>query len=93
MLLPPGAAETPDLWDGFNVQRTASMLEGIRQADVVVLPAWVEHMPRGLLQAIALGKPVLATPACGLTADLAWTPITPGDVEGLKQALTNALKP
>lgn len=93
LLLPPGAAETPDLWDDFNVQRTASMLGGIRQADVVVLPAWVEHMPRGLLQAIALGKPVLATPACGLTADLAWTPITPGDVEGLKQAIANALKP
>ncbi|MDR3218382.1 MAG: hypothetical protein LBU22_05280 [Dysgonamonadaceae bacterium] len=58
-------------------------------------PPWVEHQPRGVLQAIALGKPVIATEACGLPDDLPWTPVTAGKAEELKvelQKLAGCLK-
>jgi len=38
------------------------------QIDAVLLPALIEHNPRPLLQALAHGLPVIATPACGLPA-------------------------
>ena len=45
--------------------RRASLSELMR-ADVVVLPAYVEHSPRPLLRAMAMGIPVVASKACGL---------------------------
>jgi hypothetical protein len=58
----------------------------------VVLPAFVEHRPRLLLQALARGLPVLCSEECGLPAD---TPgvqlIRAGDETGLTAALATAL--
>lgn len=88
LLLPPGAQETEDFWAGCVVQRVASIDAGIGLADVVVLPAWVEHQPRGLLLAMARGIPVIATQACGLaTDDERWHEVGVGDVQALRQAL------
>lgn len=41
-------------------------VDRIVDADVVVLPAYVEHSPRVLLDSIVMGVPVIATKACGL---------------------------
>jgi len=43
-------------------------LDKMRDCQLVVLPAYVEHSPRLLLSALAMGIPVIATKACGLTA-------------------------
>ena len=90
--LPPGAMETPAFWQDMDVHWAASMERGLREADVVVLPAWVEHEPRGLLQAIALGKPVIATAACGLPDELPWMRVAEGDALGLREAIVEALR-
>ena len=91
LCLPPGAQETPAFWQGFSVRHAVSMAQGIRDADVVVLPAWIEHQPRGLLQAMASGKPVIATGACGLPAGLPWSRIAEGSVAELRNAMVEAL--
>ena len=53
-----------NFWRGVNLAPTAAhWLDG---AAAVVLPAWIEHRPRRLLEAIASGVPVIATDACGL---------------------------
>ncbi|HYM85623.1 MAG TPA: glycosyltransferase, partial [Pseudoxanthomonas sp.] len=72
LLLPAGAMETAGFWQGFRTSPVASIEAGVAAADIVVLPAWVEHQPRGLLRAIAMGKPVIATPTCGLPDTLPW---------------------
>ncbi|MBB6367361.1 hypothetical protein FHR56_002526 [Xanthomonas sacchari] len=92
LLLPPGAQETPDFWNGVDVQRVASMAEGVRAATLVLLPAWIEQQPRGLLLAMALGKPVIATAACGLAADDgAWRCVEAGDSAVLRTQVLEAL--
>jgi hypothetical protein len=53
----------------------------------VVLPAWVEHQPRRLLQAVAASVPVIATTACGLAGVPGVTTIPIGDVTALRGAL------
>lgn len=92
LLLPPGAQETPEFWNGVAVQRVASMAEGVRAATLVLLPAWIEQQPRGLLLAMALGKPVIATAACGLAADDgAWRCVEAGDSAALRAQVVDAL--
>jgi len=48
--------------------RQASVSE-LADADLVILPAYIEHNPRLLLKAHALGIPVIATAATGLHPD------------------------
>ena len=90
--LPPGATEAPGFWNGVDVVRAPSMAQGIGEADVVVLPAWVEHQPRGLLLALALGKQVIATEACGLPHAMAWRCVQAGDTHALRAAILAALQ-
>ncbi|MEB1527653.1 VanW family protein [Xanthomonas sp. WHRI 7945] len=92
LLLPPGAQETPQFWSGIDVRRVASMADGVQAAAVVVLPAWIEQQPRGALLALALGKPVIATAACGLGADAgAWRCVDAGDSAALRAHLIAVL--
>jgi len=85
---------SPDatLWQGIEVEhagwRDASWLQ---RADVVALPAWVEHAPRALLLARAHGLPVVATRACGLPASAGVREVEPGDVAALVAALRRAV--
>jgi len=92
LLLPPGASETPDFWRGFAIERVASFADGLARAGAVVLPAWVEHQPRGLLAAIARGLPVIATAACGLPRSPSWKCVDEGDVDALRAALQQLRK-
>jgi hypothetical protein len=91
VLLPPGASETPDFWRGFDIEGIASLDEGVALADLVVLPAWVEHQPRGLLMALARNIPVIATDACGLAPSDAWRRVVEGDVSGLRAAVERVI--
>lgn len=91
LALPPGALESAGFWNGIDAVRAISMAEGVAGADVVVLPAWIEHQPRGLLMALAQGKPVIATSACGLPPGQSWTCVEAGDAAGLRAAILGAL--
>lgn len=56
--------EGADFWDGFDTEKGGD--DWMRTADLVVLPAHVEHKPRPLLDAVASGIPVIASAACGV---------------------------
>lgn len=56
--------ESDDFWEGFDVSRGDE--NALYSADLVVLPAYVEHRPTRLLKAAAAGVPVLASKACGV---------------------------
>ena len=80
------------LWRGIDVEH-ASWRDAtwMARADIVALPAHVEHAPRALLQALAHGLPVVATAACGLGPMPGVREVTRGDVAGLVAALEAAL--
>ncbi|MGH8048493.1 MAG: VanW family protein [Chthoniobacterales bacterium] len=81
-----------NFWHGVTLSPAAPhWLDG---ASVVVLPAWIEHRPRRLFEAIAAGVPVIATDACGLHdwpagARVAIVPC--GDREALIREIENAI--
>jgi hypothetical protein len=80
-----------NFWKGVNV-RQAEQGHWPAQVAAVVLPAIVEHQPRALLRAIAMGLPVIATEACGL-GDMPGVKIVPAfDVAQLRRALEDALE-
>lgn len=81
--------EGADFWEGMNVSRGSD--GWLSNADLVVLPAFVEHKPRRLLQAAASGVPVIASDACGLAAVKGVTTIPAGDATSLRTAIKVAL--
>lgn len=87
LVIPPGRVETDSVFEGLNVRRVKSTADAISQADLVILPAWVEHHARGLLLSVALKKPVIATPVCGLTKDMEWKPVEPGNIQQLRDSI------
>jgi hypothetical protein len=85
LILLGGVLEGADFWEGVNLVVPES--NWLSEADVVVLPAFVEHYPRALLRAVASGVPVIATAACGIEGLPGVTTIAAGDVVALRSAL------
>ena len=83
-------SEDVALWRGLDVSYGSFAEDWTNSADLVVLPAHVEHAPRALLRAIAAGVPVIATPACGVRGK-GVTLVAAGDVAGLRAAIVAAL--
>jgi hypothetical protein len=54
-----------EFWKSVRIKQTENSTWP-EQVAAVVLPAIVEHQPRALLRAVAMGLPVIATEACGL---------------------------
>lgn len=80
----------PDLEGSSNVWQGVETLpvnEGWQDVGAVVLPAWVEHQPRRLLRAVALGLPVIASEACGLQGVPGVTVVSTGNIAALRQEL------
>lgn len=57
--------EGADFWNEFETERGPN--DWLDRADIVALPAYVEHRPRRLLLAAASGVPVIASAACGVS--------------------------
>ena len=81
--------EGPGFWEGVRLAEAAA--HWLDHADVVVLPAFVENRPRRLLEALAAGVPVVATPACGLAPQAGLTLVPAGDVAALRLAIEGGL--
>ena len=81
-----------DFWKGVKL-RNAEGDPWRQPLAAVVLPAIVEHQPRALLRALAMGLPAIATPACGLAPDPRLTIVDPQDVPALRTALRRAMRP
>lgn len=88
-----GTASTdPSLWAGVTVEHGRyGDRRWLAEADVVALPAHVEHAPRALLAALAAGLPVVATAACGLPPQAGLFEVPTGDVAALTRALQEAV--
>ncbi|MCG2583053.1 glycosyltransferase family 4 protein [Massilia sp. TS11] len=81
--------EAPDFWDGLDVRvLPESSPAWLDEAAAVVLPSWLENRPGALLQALAAGIPVVATPACGLPPQPGLRLVPPGEVAALRAALS-----
>lgn len=71
--------EGADFWRGFDWEKGGA--DWLKKADLVALPAFVEHKPRRLLQAVANRIPVVASKDCGLENVAGVTNVEAGDVE------------
>ncbi|CAN5899166.1 hypothetical protein BH11VER1_BH11VER1_29580 [soil metagenome] len=81
-----GILEGADFWEGVRlVPRGTHWLDDVH---AVVLPAFVEHAPRRLLEAVAAGVPVIASEVCGLNHLPGVTTIARGDAKALETELT-----
>ncbi|TAM23467.1 MAG: glycosyltransferase [Rhodanobacter sp.] len=78
-------------WKGVAIEQGNYADDWLLEADVVVLPAYVEHSPRALLMAVAAGVPVIATPACGVQGLPGIRLVPPGDADSLRQVLSGVL--
>lgn len=87
LILPTQDGGEPTRWGDLSLRRIADREQALALCDAVALPAWVEHQPRALLAAIACGKPVIATAACGLGELPGWIEVPAGDVEALRVEL------
>jgi hypothetical protein len=77
--------EGADFWSGFDVERGST--DWLDRAEMVVLPAFVEHRPRRLLSALSARIPVIASPECGVSTMDGVTSVASGDAEGLRSAI------
>jgi len=81
--------EGADFWDGIYVAKGDDNWP--EKADLVVLPAFVEHRPRRLLLAAARGIPVIASSACGVDGINGIRTVVPGDPDRLRAAIIDAM--
>jgi len=79
------AMEDHNFWKGVSTELAGN--DSLDNARLVVYPTYVEHQPRLLLKALAMGIPVITTTACGLSPadNLIIIPI--GDYETFKQTV------
>jgi hypothetical protein len=90
MILGP-TLEGTDFWNGVRVSEPQVGVDWLQNAAAVVLPAFVEHKPRRLLEAVARGVPVIASPACGLGNIRGVTIVEAGNVDALRAEIKNAI--
>jgi hypothetical protein len=83
--------EDKDFWRGFDWEKGGD--DWLEHADLVALPAFVEHKPRRLLLAAANKIPVIASDACGVRGVAGVKTIENGDAEILRKEIENILKP
>lgn len=81
--------EGQDFWEGFDRERSGA--EWLETADLVVLPAFVEHRPRRLLEAARAGVPVIASSACGVENVNGIETMEAGDAIELRQRILGFL--
>ncbi len=83
--------EGANFWRDFETEKNAR--NWLEKADLVVLPAFVEHRPRRLLEAIAHKIPVIATKSCGIENIQAAVNIEAGNVETLRALIGTSVSP
>ncbi len=78
--------EGDNFWENFNVEKNAG--DWLEKADLVVLPAFIEHKPRRLLQTAANSIPVIASESCGAGNIDGIETIKAGDAVGLREKIS-----
>lgn len=80
--------EVADFWRGIDCEKGGD--DWLEIADLVVLPAYIEHKPRRLLQAVANKIPVIASNGCGLRNVEEITTVEIGSAEQLREEIRKA---
>jgi hypothetical protein len=83
--------EDAGFWRGFDWEKGSE--DWLERADLVVLPAFVEHKPRRLLLAAAHKIPVIASDACGVRNVPGIKTVETVDALILRSEIENVLKP
>jgi VanW like protein len=83
--------EGADFWQGFDTEQRAANNGWLDDASLVVLPAFVEHKPRRLLEAAARKIPVIASTACGVSQIEGIDTIAAGETETLREKIKELL--
>lgn len=83
--------EGSDFWRGMSIEDRTDQEDWLQGVKLVVLPAFVEHKPRRLLQAVACGIPVIASNACGLENTKGVITVPCGNVETLRREIKKVL--
>jgi glycosyltransferase involved in cell wall biosynthesis len=83
--------EDREFWQGYSVSFQSNYQLALQQADLVVLPAWIEHQPRRILQAVAAGIPTIVSTGCGLHHLPNVTSIEIGNSHSLRNAIVSQL--
>ncbi len=84
--------EAPAFWDRLAIDPLPASGEWLEGVAAVVQPALVRDAPRRLLEALAAGVPVIATPACGLEPQPGLKLVPPGDPDALAAALAEVVR-
>jgi glycosyltransferase involved in cell wall biosynthesis len=79
--------EGAGFWDRVRLDPTPAGGRWLDGVVAVAHPALTQDAPRRLLEALAAGVPVVATPACGLDPEPGLTLVPTGDAEALANAL------
>jgi hypothetical protein len=82
--------EDADFWRGIDWEKGEG--DWLEKADLVILPAFVEHKRRRLLQAVARRIPVIASTACGLERLEGVTNIEISSVKKLREEIISAIE-
>ncbi|HEY8562309.1 MAG TPA: VanW family protein [Pyrinomonadaceae bacterium] len=77
--------EDARFWEGFDWEKGGD--DWLGKADLVVLPAFVEHRPRRLLIAAVHEIPVVASAACGVKNVPGVRCVEAGDAENLRKEI------
>lgn len=83
--------EGENFWHGFEVERGNAQNGWLENADLVVLPSFVENKPRRILEAAANQIPVIASKACGVESVENIETFETGNAEDLRLKLQNLL--
>jgi len=84
--------EGGDFWKGINVTFRRFDENWLDSVGLVVLPAFIEHKPRRLLEAVACKVPVIASSACGLGNAQGVKNLPTGNTQELRDEIQKALK-
>jgi hypothetical protein len=87
LMLSGAQLEGEDFWQGLSVEREAGGEDWLEGVTAIVLPAYVEHQPRRLLEGVARGIPVIASTACGLESIEGVINISFGDTKALRHEI------
>lgn len=79
--------EREGFWSGIEIDRPAARESWLDGCAVVLSPSVAEDQPRRLLEALACGVPVVASPACGLPEHAGLTTVRDGDYMGALRRL------
>jgi glycosyltransferase involved in cell wall biosynthesis len=79
--------ESNDFWQGFDVENRSASNGWLDDANLVVMPAFVEHKPRRIIEANARKIPVIASRACGVENLANVEIVEVGDVKGLREKI------